>query len=39
MILFADGYMPPPYITDRFPALIETVAVILLFHGVFLSGR
>ncbi len=34
LILFADRYTLPPYIPDRIPALIATVAFILLFHGV-----
>ncbi|WP_033069026.1 hypothetical protein [Thalassospira australica] len=34
LILFADRYTLPPYIPDRIPALIATVAFILVFHGV-----
>ena len=34
LILFADRYTLPPYIPDRLPALIATLAFILLFHGV-----
>ncbi len=34
LILLADRYTLPPYISDRIPALIATVAFILLFHGV-----
>ncbi|NIY77334.1 hypothetical protein HED22_16900 [Thalassospira sp. HF15] len=34
LIMFADRYTLPPYIPDRIPALISTVAFILVFHGV-----
>lgn len=40
LILFADRYTLPPYIPDRIPALIATIAFILFFFmALFLSGR
>ena len=34
IILFADRYTLPPFIPERFDALVATITFIILFHGI-----